>query len=63
MKRSKFSGSQFMAILKRAETGVPVPELCREHGMSSATFCNWRIRYSGVDAPMVAQEDIRRRAP
>jgi putative transposase len=38
MKKSRFSDSQIMAILKQAESGVPVPELCREHGMSSATF-------------------------
>jgi putative transposase len=36
MKKSRFSDSQIMAILKQAESGVPVPELCREHGMSSA---------------------------
>ncbi|TYA70837.1 transposase, partial [Vibrio cholerae] len=38
MKTSKFTDSQIMAILKQAEAGTPVPELCREHGMSSATF-------------------------
>ena len=36
MKKSRFTDSQFLAILKQAENGVPVPELCREHGMSSA---------------------------
>ncbi|MCH9764306.1 MAG: transposase [Gammaproteobacteria bacterium] len=38
MKKSKFSDSKIMSILKQAEAGVPVPELCREHGMSSAAF-------------------------
>lgn len=38
MRKSRFTDSQIMAILKQAESGVPVPELCREHGMSSATF-------------------------
>lgn len=38
MKTSRFSDSQILAILKQAENGVPVTELCREHGMSSATF-------------------------
>lgn len=38
MKKSRFSDSQILSILKQAENGVPVPELCREHGMSNATF-------------------------
>lgn len=41
MKTSKFTDSQIMAILKQAEAGSPVPELCREHGMSSASFYKW----------------------
>lgn len=39
MKKSKCSGAQIMAILKQAENGVPAADLCREHGMSSASFC------------------------
>lgn len=42
MKTSRFSESQIMAILRQAEGGVPVPELCREHGMSTASFYKWR---------------------
>lgn len=65
MKKSKFSDSQIMAILKQAESGMPVPELCREHGMSSATFYKWRSRYGGMDASMIARlkelEDENRR--
>ena len=38
MKRSRLSDSQIMAVLKQAETGTPVPDLCREHGVSTATF-------------------------
>jgi len=38
MKKSRYSESQIMNILKQAEAGIPVPELCREHGMSSASF-------------------------
>lgn len=38
MKKSRFSDSQILAVLKQAESGIPVPELCREHGSSSATF-------------------------
>ncbi|GGY59623.1 hypothetical protein GCM10011297_35160 [Bacterioplanes sanyensis] len=44
-----------MAILKQAEAGTPVPELCREHGMSSATFYKWRARYGGMDASLMAR--------
>lgn len=44
MKTSKFTDSQIMALLKQAEAGAPVPELCREHGMSSATFYKWRAK-------------------
>ena len=55
MKKSKFSDSQIMAILKQAEAGMPVPELCREHGMSSATFYKWRSKYGGMDASMIAR--------
>jgi len=65
MKRSKFSDSQIMAILNQAEAGAPVPELCREHGMSSATFYKWRTKYGGMDASMMARlkelEDENRR--
>ena len=53
MKTSKFSDSQIMAILKQAEGGVAVPELCREHGMSSATFYKWRSKFGGMDASMM----------
>jgi len=42
-----------MAILKQAETGTPVPELCREHGMSSASFYKWRAKFGGMDAPLM----------
>ena len=55
MKRSRFSDSQIMVILKQAEAGTPVPELCREHGMSNATFYKWRAKYGGMDASMVAR--------
>lgn len=55
MKKSRYSDSQIMAILKQAEAGTPVPELCREHGMSSATFYKWRAKYGGMDASMMAR--------
>ena len=53
MKKSRFSDSQSMAILKQAEQGVPVAELCREHGMSNASFYKWHAKYGGMDAPMM----------
>ena len=49
MRKSKFTESQIMAILKQNEAGVPVPELCREHGISSASFYKWRSKYGGMD--------------
>ncbi len=55
MKRSQYSDSQILAILKQAENGIPVPQLCREHGMSSATFYKWRAKYGGMDASMMAR--------
>ena len=55
MKTSKFTDSQIMAILKQAEAGTPVPELCLEHGMSSATFYKWRAKFGGMDASLMAR--------
>jgi putative transposase len=42
MKKSRYTDSQIMSILKQAENGTPVPELCQEHGMSGASFYKWR---------------------
>ena len=42
-------------MLKQAEAGTPVPNLCREHGVSSATFYKWRSRYGGMNASMMSQ--------
>lgn len=65
MKKSRFTDSQILAILKQAEAGTPVPELCREHGMSNATFYKWRAKYGGMDASLMARlkelEDENRR--
>ncbi len=55
MKKSRYTDSQIIAILKQAEASTPVPELCREHGMSSATFYKWRARYGGMDASLMAR--------
>lgn len=65
MKKSRFTDGQILAILKQAENGVPVPELCREHGVSSATFYKWRAKYGGMDASLMSRlkalEDENRR--
>ena len=55
MKKSRYSDSQILNILKQAEAGVPVTELCREHGMSTATFYKWWAKYGGMDASMMTK--------
>jgi len=55
MKRSKFSASQILAVLKYAEVGTAVPDLCREHGISSATFYKWRAKFDGMDVSLMAR--------
>jgi putative transposase len=55
MKKSKFTDSQIIAILNQAEAGTPVPDLCREHGISSATFYKWRAKFGGMDASLMAR--------
>lgn len=55
MKKSRFTDSQILGILKQAEAGVSVPELCREHNISSATFYKWRAKYGGMDASLISR--------
>ena len=55
MKRSKFTDSQIMDTLKRVDAGLAVPDVCRELGISSATFYKWRARYGGMDTSMMAR--------
>ena len=65
MKKSRYSDSQILAILKQAEAGTRVPTLCRELGMSSASFYKWRAKFGGMDASMMKRmkelEDENRR--
>ena len=49
MNKSRYSDSQIIGILKLTEAGTPVAELCREHGMSDATFYKWRARFGGMN--------------
>jgi putative transposase len=48
MKRSKFSEQKIVGVLKQAEAGVPVKELCRKIGISEQTFYNWKAKYGGL---------------
>ncbi len=52
MKKLRFTGSQIMGALKRAEAGIKVPNLCREFGISSTLFYRWRTKYGGMDVSM-----------
>ena len=55
MKKSKFSDSQIMDAHKRVEAGLTVPDLCREVGISTATFYKWRAKFGGMDTSMMAR--------
>lgn len=55
MKKSKFSDRQILSILKQHEGGVPVAELAREHGVSTALIYQWRAKYGGMDASLMKE--------
>ena len=65
MKTSRYRDPLILSILRQAEGGVPVAELCREHGMSNASLYKWRAKFGGMDASMIIQmksiEDENRR--
>ena len=50
MKRSRFTESQIVAILREGDSGINVSELCRKHGISNATYYKWKSKYGGLDA-------------
>jgi len=55
MKKSKFSETQIVAILKQGDSGVPIKDLCRQAGISTATYYQWKSKYGGMEA-----SDLRR---
>lgn len=55
MKKSKFTESQIVSILKQQEQGVPVADICREHGIAANTFYRWKAQYGGMDASQLRE--------
>lgn len=55
MKKLRFTDSQIIAALKRVETGLPVPDICRELSISTATFYKWRAKFGGMDTSLMVR--------
>ena len=65
MRRGRFSEDQIIGVLREHEAGVKIAELCRKHGISDATFYNWKMKYGGMTVSeagrLRALEDENRR--
>ena len=55
MKKTRFTETQIVSILKEADAGIKVADICRKHGISDATYYNWKSKYGGMEA-----SDLRR---
>ena len=58
MKKSRFSEEQIIAVLKEHQAGIAVADICRKHGISDATYYNWKSKYGGMEV-----SDAKRRKP
>ena len=55
MKKTRFTNNQIVGILKQAEKGLPIADLCREHNINQSTFYNWRSKYGGMNTTLIAR--------
>lgn len=61
MKRARFTETQIVSVLKEADSGVPVKDVCRKHGISDATYYNWKSKYGGMEtSDLKKMKDLER---